>query len=99
MRLYGQGFGEGWSTLVVVLLTAGLLALQIPVGQIIAASGKMWMGFAMNAGWSVTFIVNTLLLLNHGSLGLATARMLSYVVHTTWTFGYAIWLLREGAKN
>ena len=31
----------------VVLLTAGLLALQRPVGQIIAASGRMWTGFAM----------------------------------------------------
>ncbi|MBA7617220.1 hypothetical protein ES703_24532 [subsurface metagenome] len=95
MNLYGEGFRSGWPTLVVVLLTAGLLAVQIPVGQIIAASGKMWLGFAMNCGWAITFIVGTLLLLNHGSLGLATARAVGYIVHATWVSVFAIWLIRR----
>ncbi len=95
MNLYGEGFGSGWPTLVVVLLTAGLLAVQMPVGQIIAASGKMWLGLAMNCGWAITFIVGTLLLLDHGSLGLATARAISYIVHTTWVSVFAIWLIRR----
>ena len=98
MSLYGESFRSGWPTLIVVLLTAGLLAAQIPVGQIIAASGKMWIGFAMNSGWALTFIVSTLLLIDFGSLGLATARAISYIVHATWTFGFAVWYLRKGAK-
>ncbi len=99
MNLYGEGFRSGWPTLVVVLLTAGLLAVQTPVGQIIAASGKMWIGFAMNTGWALTFIVSTLLLIDFGSFGLATARAVSYIVHATWTFGFAIWIIRKGYKN
>jgi O-antigen/teichoic acid export membrane protein len=99
MSLYGDGFRDGWPTLVVVLMTAGLLAVQAPVGQIIAASGRMWIGFAMNMGWALTFIVSTLLLVDHGSIGLASARMLSYIIHATWTFGFAIWLIRNGVKN
>ena len=99
MSLYGAGFRDGWPTLVVVLLTAGLLAVQTPVGQIIAASGKMWLGFVMNMGWALVFIVSTLLLVDKGSLGLATARACSYVIHATWTFGFAIWLIRKGASN
>lgn len=95
MNLYGEGFGSGWPTLVVVLLTAGLLAVQMPVGQIITASGKMWLGFAMNCGWALTFIVSTILLLDLGSLGLATARAISYIVHTTWVSVFAIWLIRR----
>jgi len=95
MSLYGEGFRSGWPTLVVVLLTAGLLAVQTPVGQIIAASGKMWIGFAMNFGWALTFIVSTLLLLDLGSLGLATARIIGYVFHATWVFAFAIWLIRK----
>ncbi len=95
MNLNGEGFRSGWPTLVVVLFTAGLLAVQIPIGQIIAASGKMWLGFAMNSGWAITFIVSTLLLLELGALGLASARAISYLVHTTWVSVYAIWLIRR----
>ena len=93
MNLYGEGFRSGWPTLIVVLITAGLLAIQTPVGQIIAASGKMWIGFAMNMGWALTFIVGTLLLLDLGSLGLATARVIGYIVHATWTFGFAYFII------
>ena len=59
----------------------------------------MWIGFAMNMGWAVAFIVSTLLLVNLGSLGLASARMLSYIIHATWTFGFAILLIRNGARR
>ena len=99
MNLYGAGFRSGWPTLVVVLLTAGLLAVQIPVGQIIAASGKMWLGFAMNSGWAITFIVSTLLLLDLGSLGLATARAVSYAIHAVWIFAFAVWIIRKARKE
>jgi O-antigen/teichoic acid export membrane protein len=93
MGLYGEGFKSGWPTLVVVLLTTGLLAVQTPVGQIIAASGKMWIGFAMNIGWALIFILGTLLLVDKGALGLATARAVGYIFHTIWVFGFAYYLL------
>ena len=99
MSLYGDGFAEGWPTLIVVLMTAGLLAVQTPVGQIIAASGRMWVGFAMNMGWGAIFIVSTLVLIDYGSLGLASARMLSYIFHATWTFGFVFWLIRKEVKS
>ncbi|MHC4640652.1 MAG: oligosaccharide flippase family protein [Planctomycetota bacterium] len=98
MNLYGDGFRSGWTTLVVVLLTAGLLAIQTPVGQIIAASGRMWIGFAMNMGWALVFIGGTLLLIGHNSLGLATARALSYVCHTIWVFAFVAWLVWRKGK-
>ena len=99
MNLYGAGFRSGWPTLVVVLLTAGLLTVQTPIGQIIAASGKMWLGFAMNSGWAITFIVGTLLLLDHGSLGLAAARAVSYAIQATWIFAFAVWIVRKARKE
>jgi O-antigen/teichoic acid export membrane protein len=55
MQLYGDGFREEWLTLVVVLVTAGLLAVQTPVGHIIAASGRMWVGLVMNMAWGLFF--------------------------------------------
>lgn len=89
MNLYGEGFSNGWPTLVVVLLTAGLLAVQTPVGQIIAASGKMWVGCAMNMGWAFAFVSLTYFLLDMGSLGIATARLGAYLLHSVWVFGFA----------
>jgi len=99
MSLYGEGFKNGWPTLVVVLITAGLLAVQAPIRQIIAASGKMWIGFAMNFGWAITFIVSTKLLLDYGSLGLASARGIAYILHSICIFGFAFWLLHRAKKN
>jgi len=95
MNLYGEAFRSGWPTLIVVLLTAGLVAVQTPVGQIIAASGKMWIGFAMNGGWAIIFVVSTVLLVDLGSLGLATSRAVAYVFHTIWVFAFVAWLTRK----
>lgn len=95
MSLYGKSFSASWPTLIVVLMTAGLVAVQAPVGQIIAASGRMWIGLIMNMGWALAFIISTLLLIDYGSIGLASARMLSYIIHATWTFGFAVWLIRK----
>lgn len=99
MSLYGEGFRNGWPTLVVVLLTTGLLAIEIPVGQIIAASGRMWIGFAMNMGWAIVFILGTRCLVHIGSLGLALAWMIAYIVHATWTFAFAFSLVRKEARK
>jgi O-antigen/teichoic acid export membrane protein len=99
MNLYGESFRSGWPTLVVVLLTSGLLAVQISVAQIIAASGKMWAGFAMNSGWALSYIVSTILLVHIGSLGLATARLIGDILHTTWTLWFAVWIFRKGAQR
>ena len=93
MHLYGESFRSAWPTLIVVLLTAVLLAVQIPVGQIIAASGRMWVGFIMNMGWGLAFIFITWALIGWGALGLALARGGAYILHATWTFGFAYYYL------
>jgi len=95
MRLYGPDFGGTWPTLVVSLITAGLLAVQTPVGQVIAATGRMWLGFAMNFGWAVGCILLTGHLLYLGSMGLALARLGAYGLHAIWTFGFAALVCRR----
>ncbi len=95
MGLYGKTFEQGWPTLVVVLLSAGLLAIQIPVGEIIAASGRMWIGCAMNAGWALVFIGTTSALIPWGALGLAGGRCVAYIAHAIWTFGFAYVLIKK----
>jgi O-antigen/teichoic acid export membrane protein len=98
MRTYGEGFAPGWPTLVVTLITAGLLSVQTPLGHVLTASGRMWLAFWMNTGWAVGFLCLCLLLVKHGSLGIASARLGAYVLHATWTFTFAFLYLR-GARN
>jgi O-antigen/teichoic acid export membrane protein len=95
MALYGQNFSSGSLTLVVILMTACLLSIQIPVGNVIAASGFMWIGFFMNLAWALFFLSITWATLNWGSLGLASARGMAYIVHATWTFIFAFYFLSE----
>jgi O-antigen/teichoic acid export membrane protein len=98
MNFYGPGFSAGWPVLVVTLLTGCLVAFQNPVGNLIAASSRMWLGAAMNLGWGVAFIILTLLLVPLGALGLATARAGAYALHSLWTFGFAIYYFRSGRQ-
>jgi O-antigen/teichoic acid export membrane protein len=95
MAAYGKDFRSEWPTLVATLLTATLLALQIPVGYALAASGRMWVGFFMNVGWSMVFLVSTHLLLVWGSLGLASARLLAYLFQAVCAFVFA-WVAIRG---
>ncbi len=94
MKLYGESFSGGWPTLAVVLATSALLAVQMPVGQAIAASGRLWMGMLMNVGWAICFLGLSWLLMGHGAFGIASARASAYCVHAIWTFGFALKLLR-----
>lgn len=99
MGLYGDGFKSGWLTLNIILVSTSLLAIQIPIGQIIAASGKMWVAFTMNMGWAIAFFLGTLFFINQGSRGLAIARAIAYAFHAMWSFGFAIWLIRKEVRR
>jgi O-antigen/teichoic acid export membrane protein len=89
MHQYGAAFSEGWSVLLVVLATVTLLAIQTPVANLIVASGRMWLGTFMNAGWGIVVIVSTMLLSDLGALGLALAFLIGYMFHSIWTFWFA----------
>ena len=97
MRVYGRGYSHSWLTLVLVVITAGLFAVLMPVGDVIAASGRMWLGCVMNAGWAIVLVFSTILLvkLGLGSVGLASARLFAYGVHSIWTFLFAYNVLRK----
>ena len=97
MRIYGREYSHAWVTLVLVVLTAGIFVVLMPVGDVIAASGHMWLGCAMNAGWALVLVPLTSLLVHRGfgSLGLASARLFAYSIHAIWTFLFACHVLRK----
>ena len=98
MSSYGPGFRQAWPALSVVLVTAGLQSVVTPVGHIIAASGRMWLGSLMNLAWGIFFIGLTWLLLNFGALGLASARLAAYAAQAIWALAFAARLLNRDER-
>jgi O-antigen/teichoic acid export membrane protein len=99
MTSYGQAFSTGWPTLVAVLATAGLLGFNLPVGQLISASGRMWFAFLLNVGWATVFLGVTALLLSRGAFGFASARFLAYFSQTALSLAYVLFILRDPKRS
>jgi O-antigen/teichoic acid export membrane protein len=98
MGAYGKDFGSSWATLIVVLITSGLLAVQMPVGQVIIASGQLWLGFLMNIGWAAVTIFATMLALRKGAFGLAIGQLSGYMIHGIWTIAFAYKIINKGSN-
>jgi O-antigen/teichoic acid export membrane protein len=94
MRAYGPSFSAAWPTLVVVLGTAGVVVVLNPIGYLLAATNRLWLGFWMNAGWAVVLLAATVLLVHSGAFGVASARLIAYLVHAIWTVWFAVAFLR-----
>lgn len=99
MGIYGPAFAEHSRVLMVAIITGGVLAIQIPMGQMTAASGRMWTEICMNLGWAIVFVCGTWLSLSYGAMGLVSARLTAYALHTIWTAGFVVWLLRAGRSH
>lgn len=99
MGAYGEDFAGDWPTLVVSLATAAVIAVQVPVGNMIAASNRMWLGFCMNLLCAVVFLVMTGLLVQWGALGVASARFLAYIAQGIWACVYAVVWVRSMSRN
>src|SRR2546428_12469815 len=78
MEMYGKEFGAAWRTLVVVLITAGLVAATTPVGNLFAAAERLWLARLMNSGWGILFPGAAFFLGKWGGLGDATAQWTAY---------------------
>lgn len=98
MRGYGEPFVAGYWTLIISVHTAALLAIMVPVGHFITASGRMWIGFWMNAGWGLAMLFFSWWMVRWGAEGLAGARLVAYGFHAVWTFGYAHALNRRAGR-
>jgi O-antigen/teichoic acid export membrane protein len=96
MSIYGKNYENDYLPLVVAALTAALLAMQTPIGNLLAASSRMWLGALMNVGWAVSYIGLSCLLKDKGATGIMVALGVGYVVHATWTFWFA---LLQAKKN
>lgn len=94
MQAYGF---EGLSVRIILVFmsfTAVLSALTAVIGSVISSKGKMWHGLGLNAIWSVAFIL-LFISREQNAFGLATAYLISYLVHFVTVSLYAAFSLRE----
>lgn len=88
MGFYGPAFLGGWLTLLVSVLTAGIEGIQIPVAYMLAAKGRMWVWFFMSLGMACIFVGLNTVLVQHGSVGMACARLTAAAIHCAWSFAF-----------
>lgn len=88
ISLYGPEFQSGSLVLAIAVLTAALLAIMSPVGNMVAAASRMWLGVLMNLGWALFYIGFAYLYLEFGALGIAGAMGAAYLMHSIWV---ALW--------
>lgn len=84
LKLYGSNF-TSFLPLRILLVAAVLQTINSILGQVIASKAKMWLGFAVNLFWGISFLTITYIFveyLNLGALGLSYAFLLSYLLHS-----------------
>lgn len=95
MGAYGDEFVADWPALVVSLMTCVVVAIQVPVGNLVAATGRMWDGLGMNLLWAIVFLVGTWFALDWGVLGLVSARFVAYLAQGVWGCAFAVHWIRS----
>lgn len=95
MGFYGSDYVSHASVLVVSVLAGFLFVVQSPVGNLIAASGRMWLGLAMNVAWGAALLGAAFVLSGYGALGIAAARAIAYLIHLAWSLCAMLVLLRK----
>ncbi len=78
MGAYGEEIGAESNVLVAVLITSAIVAIQTPLGQMMAAKGQMWRGLAMNALWAFAFIAPLVATDQISAWNVATTRLVAY---------------------
>jgi O-antigen/teichoic acid export membrane protein len=93
--LYGPDFSAGSTSVSLAAMTAVLLAIQAPVGNIIIAASRIWIGAFMNFGWAIIFVGVAYHLIHLGAAGIMTGLIIAYAVHSIWTLTFAIRLIKQ----
>ena len=86
MRGYGETFESGYRVLIWSVLTVAPQAIAAPCWYVIMASGRMWVCFIMNMGYSIAFLVFIRFFLSYGAEGVAFSRLMAFGVHACWVF-------------
>lgn len=98
---YGSSFAGGQKVIVIIVFTTVLSSISTSLGYFITAIGKMWILFAINAAWGISFIVFSYYMVKWGAEGIAGAKFFAYALHFLWTLIICVVISRNvnKAKN
>ena len=82
MQIYGNDYSDGWGVMVVLLATAIIMSYQVPLYTYIHSKGAFWIALKFNSIWGIIFVGFTCIMRNGGAMGLANARLVSYLIVT-----------------
>jgi len=97
MSFYGPGFSSRGAVLQLTALTGVLIAAAMPVGDLIAASGRMWVGAAMNGARATVLLFAAWIFTARGwgADGVAGAYLVANLCHAGWVAWFGSRILRE----
>jgi len=92
---YGRGFAGGVRVMLILMVSAPLMAVSNVIGQALASEGAMWLGFLLNVLWGAALIALSWTLREHGAVGLAVSSLAAYCLHS----GVAVLLAYRRLQN
>lgn len=86
MKSYGAGFVGGAWVLIILSASTIVSAVNNVIGQAIVSAGKMWLGLFFNTLWAISMVVVSYICIKrgYGAIGLATAYLFAYLLHSLW---------------
>lgn len=85
LDLYGPNYDDDVMVMWLLIVVAGLMTFNAPIGNSLTSSGYLWVGLAMNAAWAVSVLLLAAWYCPRmGAVGLALSYLLAYVAHTCW---------------
>lgn len=90
LAAYGAQFAEGWKALDVAALVAILVVGVAPVGHVMAAANRMWVGMPPHLFWTLTYLCAAWYWAQYGAVGIISAMGLAHLLHSIWVVWYSI---------
>jgi len=95
LACYGPEYREGAATLRITVITGVAIAAQQPLSAYLVTACNMWVVTLCSAAWAVVCVGAAYGLLGYGAVGVATARLLGYVVYAALVIALALRALRQ----
>ncbi len=97
MRAYGPGFADGVGVLRALAFTSALMAVNDTLRQAFTSKSKVWTALMFNGLWAVSLLLLAGLLIQHGygAQGLASATLVTYMLHIGWQYLYYLFYIRR----
>ena len=95
LKLYGAGFEGQERVFILLVVAAGIQALNIPAVLLLQAYADLWQHFGFNLLWAGLMITLTAAFRVDGALGYARASIIAFAAHAVVLHLWAIFRLRS----